>query len=106
MQSLFLGGVWGGFASPNDSFWWLWCGLAAPQPPEKDCASDAVPRAPDFALALEGAAARRLHEDADWLQVPYDDSYWHIWLELRSLGRRVLPAWDAAARQVGLLCAA
>src|SRR6187397_497344 len=35
MQSLFSRGVWGGFASPNDSFWWLWCGKAAPQPPEK-----------------------------------------------------------------------
>jgi hypothetical protein len=29
------GGVRGGFASPNDTLWWLWCGKAAPQPPEK-----------------------------------------------------------------------
>src|SRR3954452_11774786 len=35
MQSSFLGGVWGCFAAPNNSFSWLWCGEAAPQPREK-----------------------------------------------------------------------
>src|SRR4051794_23678467 len=35
LQSHFSGGVWGGEASPKNIVWWLSCGKAARQPPEK-----------------------------------------------------------------------
>src|SRR6188768_2156880 len=37
---------------PKEFFWWLWCGFAAPQPPEKACARGEAPIAPDFAVTL------------------------------------------------------